>query len=172
VAELFARLAALSAAQCSVLAGRPSLRRAIFDVAACFWQRGWVELKGGSITFNMSAFVDSGIRAMLAIGMTLPRVVGLYFDCKGTNKRMRDLAREPMEYGSLVRVCEDGAHYEIVADTHVQPTSGIRSHLAFHNRFQERGDGYVAVVHTHPTELVATSHAEEFLKKLVLSRIL
>lgn len=38
------------------------------------------------------------------IGTTLPRLKGCYFFCKGTNKRMRDLARRPMENGSVIRI--------------------------------------------------------------------
>ena len=57
------------------------------------------------------------------IGMTLPNLKGCYFFCKGTNKRMRDLARKPMANGSVIRITDDCAHYEIIADEPVKPTS-------------------------------------------------
>ena len=38
------------------------------------------------------------------IGATLPYLKDCYFYCKGTNKRMRDLARWPMENGSVIRI--------------------------------------------------------------------
>ena len=106
------------------------------------------------------------------IGMTLPNLKGCYFYCKGTNRRMRDLARWPMENGSVIRITDDCAHYEIIADNLVKPTSELPSHLAVHNYLIGKGSNYKASVHTHPIELVAMSHNPEFLKKDVLSNIL
>lgn len=164
-----------------MLTGREKLRNAVYEVAEVagyLWQKGWAERNGGNITLNVTEFVDDEIRQMhpltddIPIGLTCPLVAGMYFYCKGTGKRMRDLARDPMSHGSIIRVSDDGAHYRIIGDKIVQPTCEIMSHLSFHNRFQERGCGYKAVVHTHPTELVAMSHNEAFLGKDVLSRLL
>ena len=44
--------------------------------------------------------------------------------------RMRDLARRPMDNGSIIRITDDCAHYEIIADKPVKPTSELPSHLA------------------------------------------
>lgn len=165
----------------SILDGRDGLKAAIdavAEVAGYLWIKGWAERNGGNITLNVTEFADDEIRAMkpisdpLPIGLKLPLIKGMYFYCKGTNKRMRDLARWPMKHGSIIRVCDDCEHYEIIADEPVKPTSEICSHLSFHNRFQERQDGYKAVVHTHPTELVAMSHNPKYLEKDVATRIL
>ena len=71
---------------------------------------------------------------------------------------MRDLARWPMDNGSVIRILDDCASYVIIADHAVQPTSELPSHLAVHDRQIELGSGYKATVHTHPIELVAMSH--------------
>ena len=112
------------------------------------------------------------IGAPVQIGLTLPHLKGCWFFCKGTNKRMRDLARRPMENGSVIRILDDCSSYEIVADLPVKPTSELPSHLAVHNDFVERGLDYRASLHTHPIELVAMSHTDKFLKKDVLSNLL
>ena len=75
-------------------------------------------------------------------------------------------------HGSIIRITDDCAHYEIVAEKPVKPTSELPSHLAVHNDFVERGVDYKASVHTHPIELVAMSHTDKFLKKDVLSNLL
>ena len=160
---------------------RPQLAKEIMktaEVAGYLWQNGWAERNGGNITVNITSLIDEGIKALPAIteaipiGETLPYLKGTYFYCKGTGKRMRDLAGHPMENGSVIRILENGASYAIIADHPVQPTSELPSHLAVHNRLIETGSPYKATVHTHPIELVAMSHNPEYLGKDVLTRLL
>lgn len=165
----------------SILEGRPSLKAEIdkiAEVAGYLWQNGWAERNGGNITVNVTAYADDEIARLPAIsdvkpiGVTLPALKGCYFYCKGTGKRMRDLARWPMANGSIIRVLDDCASYVIVADQMVMPTSELPSHLTVHARQIETGSSYKATVHTHPIELVAMSHNRTFLAKDVLTKIL
>lgn len=165
----------------SVLDGRPALKaevEKIAEVAGYLWQNGWAERNGGNITVNVTKMVDDEIRQMPAIsevkqiGVTLPALKGCYFYCKGTGKRMRDLARWPMDNGSIIRILDDCASYVIIADNPVMPTSELPSHLTVHADLIEKGSDYNATVHTHPIELVAMSHNKKFLGKDVLTKIL
>lgn len=165
----------------SILEGRPTLEKEVMkvaEVAGYLWQKGWAERNGGNITINITEYVDDEIRKMPAIngikeiGMTLPHLKGCYFFCKGTNKRMRDLARWPMDNVSFIRILDDCASYEIIADNPVQPTSELPSHLDVHNHLIEKGSPYKASLHTHPIELVAMSHIRKFLGKDVLTNLL
>lgn len=165
----------------SILENRPALQyqvEQVAEVAGYLWQKGWAERNGGNITVNVTEWVDDEIRQMpaiaekVAMGTVLPNLKGCYFFCKGTNKRMRDLARLPMENGSFIRITEDCAHYEIIADNPVKPTSELPSHLAMHNYLLGKGLSYKAALHTHPIELVAMSHADKFLEKDVLTNLL
>jgi len=165
----------------SILDGRPDLKREIdkiAEVAGYLWQNGWAERNGGNITVNLTDMADEELRNAPAIsepidaGVDLPYLCGAIIYCKGTGKRMRDLARKPMENGSIIRIMEDGRHYVMIADQPVRPTSEIPSHLSVHNRLLEQGSNYRAVVHTHPIELVAMSHNKKFLGKDVLSKLL
>lgn len=165
----------------SILENRPLLAKEInkvAEVAGYLWQKGWAERNGGNITINITDLVDDGIRQMAPIsevrpiGAVLPHLKGCYFYCKGTNKRMRDLARWPMENGSVIRILDDCANYVIIADNPVQPTSELPSHLSVHNYLIEKGSPYKASVHTHPIELVAMSHHRPFLKKDYLTNLL
>lgn len=165
----------------SILENRPLLAKEVdkvAEVAGYLWQKGWAERNGGNITINVTELVDDEIRKMPAIGpktsfgMKLPFVKDGYFFCKGTNKRMRDLARWPMDNGSFIRVCDDCESYEIIADHPVQPTSELSSHLAMHNYLLSIGSDYRAAIHTHPIDLVAMSHNSKFLEKNVLTNLL
>ena len=165
----------------SILEGRPALKKEvdkIAEVAGYLWQNGWAERNGGNITVNVTKFIDDEVRRMPAIGpatpigTTLSNLKGAYFFCKGTQKRMRDLARRPMENGSVIRILDDCAGYEIIADNAVLPTSELPSHLTVHNHLIGKNSPYNATLHTHPIELVAMSHNRKMLGKDVLTRLL
>jgi rhamnulose-1-phosphate aldolase len=153
----------------------------VAEVAGYLWQKGWAERNGGNIVINVTDQLNSQLvrlpqcdspTAPIAIGTTLPNLKGCYFFCKGTNRRMRDLARWPMDNGSIIRILDDCAHYEIIADKPVMPTSELPSHLSVHNYLIGKGLPYKASLHTHPIELVAMTHYRPFLEKDVLTQIL
>ena len=165
----------------SIVDCRPQLKEEIdkiAEVAGYLWQNGWAERNGGNITVNITEYVDEEIKHLPAIseikpiGVKLPYLKGKYFYCKGTGKRMRDLARRPLDNGSVIRILDDCESYVIIADNPVQPTSELPSHLSVHNRMIEKGSPYTATVHTHPIELVAMSHTKKFMEKDVLTHIL
>ena len=165
----------------SILNNREELTRRVnevAEVAGYLWQKGWAERNGGNIVVNITDHIDTTIMRMPAIskpariGTTLPHLQGCYFYCKGTNRRMRDLARDPMANGSVIRITDDCAHYEIIADNPVPPTSELPSHLSVHDYLTAKGSPCKASLHTHPIELVAMSHHRPFLEKDVLTRLL
>ncbi len=165
----------------SILDSRPALAKEIdkvAEVAGYLWQKGWAERNGGNIVVNITDLMDDQLKALPAIsdikpiGMELPHIKGCYFYCKGTNKRMRDLARWPMENGSIIRILDDCENYEIIAEEPVIPTSELPSHLSMHNYLIGKGSDYKASIHTHPIDLIAMSHHEPFLKKDVLTNLL
>ena len=165
----------------SILDNRKELSRRVkevAEVAGYLWQKGWAERNGGNIVINITDCVDEEIKRLpslgekRAIGATLPHLRDCYFYCKGTNRRMRDLARNPMANGSVIRITDDCAHYEIIADQEVRPTSELPSHLCVHDYLIGKGSSYKASLHTHPIELVAMTHHRPFLEKDVLTRLL
>jgi len=165
----------------SILFNRPELEKQIADVAEVagyLWQKGWAERNGGNITVNLSGVIDDEIRNLppisnvIPIGRTLPNLKGCYFYCKGTNLRMRDLARHPMENGSIIRILDDCSNYVIIADNPIKPTSELASHLSMHNYLIGKGSSYKAALHTHPIDLIAMTHNPAFLKKDVLTNLL
>lgn len=162
----------------SILENRPALAceiNKVAEVAGYLWQKGWAERNGGNITVNITEYLDDEIRNRIAIsevkpiGTVLPHLKGCYFFCKGTNKRMRDLARWPMANGSVIRILDDCASYVIIADEPVLPTSELPAHLSMHNYLISKGSTYKAALHTHPIELVAMTHHLPFLEKDVLT---
>ena len=150
----------------------------VAEVAGYLWQNGWAERNGGNITVNITELTDDALRRLPAlapsepIGKKLPHLKGKYFYAKGTGKRMRDLARRPMENGAIIRICDDCESYEIIADAPIKPTSELPSHLALQDYLIGSGSSYKATLHTHPIELVALSHIRRFLQPGELTRVL
>ena len=164
-----------------ILNNRPALKAPIdqvAEVAGYLWQKGWAERNGGNITINITDLVDDAMRALPAlseprpIGKALPHLEGCWFYCKGTGRRMRDLARNPMANGAVIRILAGCEYYEIVADAPVAPTSELPSHLAVHDWLLASGSPYRASLHTHPIELVALSHNRRWLEKDAATRML
>lgn len=165
----------------SILTNHPALAaevEKVAETAGYLWQKGWAERNGGNITINITEHVDDEIRQLppisdvMPIGVTLPCLRGCYFYCKGTNRRMRDLSRRPMDNGAVIRILDDCASYVIIADRPVLPTSELPSHLSVHNYLLSVGSPYRASLHTHPIELVAMSHNRRFLEKDVATELL
>ena len=165
----------------SILDNRPSLRAEIekvAEVAGYLWNKGWAERNGGNITVNITEWVDDEMRTLppicepRSIGTVLPRLDGCWFYCKGTGRRMRDLAREPMANGSIIRILPGCASYEIVADAPVAPTSELPSHLSVHDYLLAKNSPYRASLHTHPIELIALTHSKKWMEKDVATRML
>lgn len=150
----------------------------VAEVAGYLWQKGWAERNGGNITVNITDEIDEAMKhrhaiaGPFAIGVTLPYLKGCFFYAKGTGKRMRDLAREPMKNGAVIRITDDCAHYEIIADEVVMPTSELPSHLSVHNYLIAKGSPYKASLHTHPIELVALTHSQKWMEKDVATKVL
>lgn len=165
----------------SILDNRPLLQKDVNDaaeVAGYLWQKGWAERNGGNITINITDLIDDEIKSLkpideqISLGRTMPNLKGCYFFCKGTNRRMRDLARWPMENASVIRIMDDCSHYQIIADNLVKPTSELASHLSIHNYLIGKGSNYKAVLHTHPIDLIAMTHNSAFLEKDKLTYLL
>ena len=108
----------------SILEGREGLKAVVYQIAEVtgyLWQKGWAERNGGNITVNVTEFMDDECKAMPAIapvkqiGMVLPHLKGKYFYCKGTGKRMRDLAKEPRTSCSYQRTANTPGTAELPA---------------------------------------------------------
>ena len=142
------------------------------------WQKGWAERNGGNLVVNITADTDENLRHLspLARAVVLDtryeNIAGMYFYCKASGCRMRDLSRKPMDNGCIIRLSDDGGAYEVIACKPLQPTSELPSHLAMHNWLAAHRPGMKASLHTHPTELVALSHVAELCNTASMNELL
>ena len=138
----------------------------VAEIAGYLWEKGWAERNAGNISINISDIIGDENKSLTALSTyTLPRnmseLSGNFFYVTGTGKRMRDVAKDPLKQGSIVRVSSDGNSYDVIAKSDIKPTSELPSHFSIHASFKKKGSKNKLVLHTHPTDLVALSHIPE-----------
>lgn len=157
----------------------------IAEVADYIWQKGWGERNGGNLTVDVTDFFLDETGEMILpelvceqyglesdeeisygdpvpLGITFPHIANRYYYVKGTQKRMRDLARNALANGCIILVSENGDSYYHITPR-ITPTSELPSHLMVQDYLRQSGSRYTATLHTHPVELVALSHHRAFL---------
>jgi len=150
----------------------------IAGVASLLWQKGWAERNGGNLSVNLTACVGEWVPGSplllseFVLGRSFALLAGDVLYLTGTGTRMRDVAQRPFETGCFIRVGIDGRHCEAWAVKGVNPSSELPSHFAVQQFLKSEGKGYTAVLHTHPTELIALTHNRLFLESSYLTRTL
>jgi len=161
--------------------GLKAVIREISEVSGHLWQRGWAERNAGNISVNITDLMQIEISELDSCPFseltdTYPELAGKYFLVTGTSKRMRDLARKPMQNLLIIRLNDNANGYHIIAhkDNTVEfmPTSELPTHLGIHHMMAERGSSGKVVMHTHATELVALTQSKELCNKDALNTIL
>lgn len=149
----------------------------VAEIAGILWQRGWAERNAGNISINITDIVGEENKQAEAIATynlpkPMPLLIGDFFYVTGTGKQMRNVAKDPLKYGSIVRVTPDGKSYDIVARENIKPTSELASHFSIMSTFKERNSKNRLVLHTHPTELIALTHIAEIKNAKAINEIL
>ncbi len=164
----------------SILENCPLLAKQVAEVAEVagfLWEKGWAERNAGNISINISDLIGDENKNLPALSSyklprSMPELAGNFFYVTGTGKRMRDIAKNPLGYGSIVRVNPDGNSYDVIAENDIKPTSELPSHFSIHASFKKRGSKNRLVLHTHPTDLIALSHIPELKTSEAINKIL
>jgi len=154
---------------------------AVRDVAQHLWDKGWAESNAGNISVNVTEYLSDAPTDLDHFPLThmeqsYPSLSGCSFLISGAGTRMRDLARRPAENACILRMADDAFSYDVIwgggAETGFRPTSELASHLSLHQFLLQQETSARAVVHTHPTELIALTHTSEYNDEDVLNRAL
>ncbi len=127
----------------------------IRQVAAGLADSGWAEANAGNLSYRLDAapeLTDPQAR----IPEPLPSLgsAGILITAAGT--RMRGIAADPLPGLCLLAFDREGSAYRTAGRG--MPSSELPAHLAVHAVLAERRPEHRALVHTHPTHLVALSH--------------
>ncbi|NVO21286.1 MAG: rhamnulose-1-phosphate aldolase [Bacteroidetes bacterium] len=167
--------------------GNEKLNNIISEIAETgemLWTKDWAERNAGNISVNIEDCIDSNVKKELSgfqvscfdLDKSYPGIAGHHFIVTGTGKRMRDLAKDPDKNSIIIRINNDGKRYEILSpadsDSPVFPTSELPTHLAIHEHMGITGSPEKALLHTHPTELIALTQIKDFCNEEALNHLL
>ena len=149
----------------------------VAEIAGYLWQKGWAERNAGNISINISEIIGNENKELPALATyNLPsstkELANNFFYVTGTGKLMRNVAKNPLKHGSIVRVSADGNSYDIIGEENIKPTSELASHFSILASFKKKGSKNRLVLHTHPTDLIALSHIPELKNEEALNNLL
>ena len=154
----------------------------VAEVAQYLWQRGWAERNAGNISVNISHLIGDDLKTtdeypFFRLSNNYPELSGKYFFVSGTGRRMRDLARKPLDNALLITLNDEGNGYWIISRkkdsvTKFQPTSELPTHLGIHQMIINRGTDEKVVMHTHANELIALTQIKEYCNEEKLNKLL
>ena len=146
------------------------------ELSAYLWEKGWAERNAG----NLSVDVTDCLAPASEDGPFAPLegryrgLAGRAFLVTGTGRRFRDLAGDPARNACVVRMADAG-FVRLWGGADIpgfRPTSEFPAHLRVHEFLREADRRERAVLHTHPTELVALTHLPEYKDEDALNRAL
>ncbi len=153
----------------------------VAEVAQYLWQKGWAERNAGNMSVNIDDLVNKDVETegspVFRLGKAYPELANKLFFVTGTGKRMRDLARNPLENALFIRLTGRGDAYHLLATSEenkyqLRPTSELPTHLGIHQMVAREGRREKVVMHTHANELVALTQNPNIKSTEALNRIL
>jgi rhamnulose-1-phosphate aldolase len=153
--------------------------REIQEIAAFLVHKGWAERNAGNYSYRLDE--EDFKRLVEVVPEYRYRVyLDVEFECLGGfyallvsvgNSRFRDVAKDPLAYCGIV-LYENGRFSFISTHESVKPTSELVSHLMIHQYLAENNPNKKAVLHSHPTYLIAFSHRYYGFTKEKLNELL
>ncbi|PID95255.1 MAG: rhamnulose-1-phosphate aldolase [Bacteroidetes bacterium] len=132
----------------------------IARTAGLLWQKGWAERNAGNIS-RVVPLEDAPLGRMggerIPLLKPLPGLIGKVILMTGTGTRMREVATDPRKHISIITLVDEG-QTALLLSPEIPPTSELPSHLEILNYLVQHRPGYHAIVHTHPTQVIALSH--------------
>lgn len=146
----------------------------IAEVAKYIWEKGWAEANGGNLSINVTDQIGKFPNRLSSCCFTedrrIPKQLAAHaFLITGSGLRKRDLisGRTGLEENAgIILINQEASGYYLIwggkSQRGFKPTSELCSHLSQHLDLIQRGSDHRAMLHTHPIELIAISHARKF----------
>lgn len=151
----------------------------ISKVAGYLWQREWAERNAGNISMNLTSFfkkedIVEQTKNTEFIPFDFPKgTEGFVLFITGTGCYLRSLIDSIEEAACILYINEDATAYTIIWGGEREgfgPTCELISHASIHLFNSEHNPTHLAIVHTHPIELIVMSHHPLFNNEAELNR--
>lgn len=150
----------------------PGLQKAVDDISAVsgyIWLSGWSAANGGNLSLDVTELASPDALAASStesrpLPTAVPALAGRLLFVTVSGSRFRDLPRDPAKALLLMRISEDGTGYHVLwgGEGGGKPTLEFIPHLKVHASLRSRGVAQFAVLHAHPTHLIAMTHLPEY----------
>jgi rhamnulose-1-phosphate aldolase len=145
----------------------------IAEVSRYLWEKGWGERNAGNISVDITELipkrsVELAQFAKIPMEITVPELAGRYFLVTTTGKRCRDLVKQPEKSLLIVRIADGLDGYYILwggEGPKSRPTSEFLPHLKIHGLLRQSKSPQKAVLHSHPSHLIALTNMKDFGKE-------
>lgn len=142
-------------------------------------QRNWAERNAGNISYNISDFISFNELKEFEykeyhLNKNYPCLKNAILLITATGSKMRDLKTNPEENLVIVAFKEQTDLCYIFNFNNCKncPTSELPSHLLIHNFLVQNNSNSKAILHTHPTEIIAFSNSPEIKNKKDINEII
>jgi rhamnulose-1-phosphate aldolase len=138
---------------------------AVVDACSDIYSLGWAENHAGNLTYRLTSDqlgeFELSDRPSVALAVPYPTLGGQFYLVTAAGSPFRLTTREPEIHLGIVEISPDGAQYTVRwgFSTGKRPTSEFPAHLRAHERRQQLGTEDRVVLHCHPTNLIAMTHA-------------
>ena len=141
-----------------------NLTASLVRVSRALYDHGWAENHAGNISYRLTEdeaapLKDVVATATIPLDSPVPSLGGEYFLVTAAGAPLRLIAEEPRDRVGIGRITPSGDGFEcVVGFTTSKPTSELSAHLMGHDALRECGRSERALMHAHPTYVVALTH--------------
>jgi rhamnulose-1-phosphate aldolase len=153
--------------------------RQMAEVGTHLWTRGWAEANAGNLSVDVTDLAPAdALRHERCVEMAKrieqPELAGRCFLITATGARLRELGDPGVRSLLLLRVDERLDRYSILWSREGKSlaTSELPAHLEVHGLLRSNASPYNALVHTHPTHLIALTQVEALAREETLDQLL
>ncbi len=141
------------------------LLETVTKISTDLWMKGWAERNAGNVSVRMrpeERVLDPEPGPWKPIGVKIPKTGGEQFLFTGTGSHMRNVVLSPRQGLGVIEIDDAGESYRVLwgFTGGGDPTSELMPHLLAHGaRIRVTDGGDRAIIHTHPTNLIALTYA-------------
>ena len=133
--------------------------------------KDWAEASSGNFSIRVHDQFDFTIPDSAELfPSNFPNLKKSLYIVSASGARWRDIAENPVNNICLIIFDDNGTGYKVLNNSGADliPTSELNSHLNIHVSKKTSG----AVLHIHPTELIALTHKKELCSEVILNETL
>jgi rhamnulose-1-phosphate aldolase len=144
-------------------------------------RKGWAESNGGNVSLRLNeeyrTFFDDfqPKKEQVKLPIMMPSIANERFLVSGTGRFLRNVEIAPEKNMGVIEIDYKGESYQLLwgFEPTGAPTSELPAHLMSHCSIKEKSNNKsFALIHTHPTNVIALTYAVANLDTKSLSRLL